>query len=139
PEAPKCGVCVPVVLSGLACLGRRGNDMVLESPRSAALFRICDLRIGGFLATLSSPQKIGELRRQPGFPGLELIGLLLDCDILFKVGKTDEGLRPSEGDDKLVVWDFHDLVFHTRSTEGRQSSPIGGRYAPAHPIAPPPP
>ncbi len=125
------------MLSRFAYLRRRGNDMVLELPRSAALFRICDPKLASLLATLSSPQKIGALRRQPGFPGLELLGLLLDCDILFKVGKTD-GSRPSEGDDKLVVWDFHDLLFHTRSTEGRQSSPIGGRYAHVDTIAPPP-
>jgi len=137
PQVTKCGVSDTIVLSRFAYLRRRGNDMVLESPRSAALFRICDPGIASFLATLSSPQKIGELRRQPRFPGLELLGLLLDCDILFKVGKTD-GSRPSEGDDKLVVWDFHDLLFHTRSTEGRQSSPIGGRYAHVDTIAPPP-
>ena len=138
PQTAKCGVADTIVLSRFAYLRRRGSDMVLESPRAAALFRLCDSRIAGFLATLSSPHKIRELRRQPGFPGLELIGLLLDCDILFKVGKTDDGLRPSEGDEKLVVWDFHDLLFHARSTEGRQSSPIGGRYPHIDAIAPPP-
>jgi SagB-type dehydrogenase family enzyme len=137
PQIAKGGASDTIVLSRFAYLRRRGNDMVLESPRAAALFRICDPKLAGFLAALSSPRKIGELRRQPGFPGLELIGLLLDCDILFKVGKTD-GLRPSEGDEKLVVWDFHDLLFHTRSTEGRQSSPIGGRYPHVDTIAPPP-
>jgi SagB-type dehydrogenase family enzyme len=138
PRVAKCGVSDTVVLSRFAYLRRRGNDMVLESPRSAALFRICDPKIAGFLAALSSPQRIGELRRQPGFPGLELLGLLLDSDILFRVGKDSDGLRPSEGDDKLVVWDFHDLLFHSRSTEGRQSSPIGGRYPHVETIAPPP-
>jgi SagB-type dehydrogenase family enzyme len=137
PKIAKCGASDTIALSRFAYLRRRGNDMVLESPRSAALFRICDARITGFLAALSSPRKIGDLRKQPGFPGLELLGLLLDCDILFRVDKTD-GLRPSEGDDKLVVWDFHDLLFHTHSTEGRQSSPIGGRYAHIDTIAPPP-
>jgi SagB-type dehydrogenase family enzyme len=138
PQVAKCNLSDTIVLSRFAYLRRRNNDMVLESPRAAALFQICDAKIAGLLAMLSSPQKIGELRRQPGFPGLELIGLLLDCDILFKVGKADEGLRPSEGDDKLVVWDFHDLLFHARSTEGRQSSPIGGRYPHVDTIAPPP-
>jgi SagB-type dehydrogenase family enzyme len=139
PQIAKCGATDTVVLSRFAYLRRRGNDMVLESPRAAALFRICDPRLASLLATLSSPQKVGELRRQPGFPGLELIGLLLESDILFKVGRDSDGLRPSEGDDKLVVWDFHDLLFHTRSTEGRQSSPIGARYPHVDTITPPPP
>jgi SagB-type dehydrogenase family enzyme len=138
PKPAKCAATDTIVLSRFAYLRRRGNDLVLESPRAAALFRICDPRLASLLATLSSPQKIGELRKQPGFAGLELIGLLLDCDILFKVGKHSGGLRPSEGDEKLVVWDFHDLLFHTRSTEGRQSSPIGGRYPHVDTIAPPP-
>jgi SagB-type dehydrogenase family enzyme len=138
PQVTKCALSDTIALSRFAYLRRRGNDMVLESPRSAALFRICDPRIASFLATLSSPQKIGTLRRLPGFPGLELLGLLLDCDILLSVGKAGEALRPSEGDERLVVWDFHDLLFHSRSTEGRQSSPIGGRYPHLDAIAPPP-
>jgi SagB-type dehydrogenase family enzyme len=138
PNVRKCGASDTIVLSRFAYLRRRGNDMVLESPRSAALFGICDARLASLLAMLSSPQKIGQLRRRPGFPGLEFIGLLLDCNILFRVGKDGDGQRPSEGDDKLVVWDFHDLLFHTRSTEGRQSSPIGGRYPHVNTIAPPP-
>jgi len=138
PQTAKCAASDTIVLSRFAYLHRRGNDMVLESPRAAALLRIRDPRIAGLLATLSSPQKISELRRQAGFPGLELIGLLLDCQMLFKVGKGHDGLRPSEGDEKLVVWDFHDLVFHTHSTEGRHANPIGGRYPYVDAIAPPP-
>ena len=135
---PKCKATDTVVLSRFAYLRRRNNDMVLESPRSAALFQICDPRLASLIATLSSPQKIGALRGQPGFPGLEFIGLLLDCNVLFRVGKDSDGLRPSEGDEQLVVWDFHDLLFHSRSTEGRQSSPVGGRYPHIDTIAPPP-
>src|SRR6202042_1732829 len=26
------------------------------------------------------------------------------------------------------LWDFHDLLFHTRSTKGRHASPLGGVY-----------
>ncbi len=138
PQIAKCTATDTIVLSRFAYLRRRSNDMVLESPRSAALFQISDPRLASLLATLSSPRKIAELRRQPGFPGLEFIGLLLDCNVLFRVGKDSDGLRPSEGDDRLVVWDFHDLLFHSRSTEGRQSNPIGGRYPHVDTIAPPP-
>ena len=63
------------------------------------------------------------------FPGLELLALLVDCQILFKTGAaSDSGLRPTEGDAELVVWDFHDLLFHARSTEGRHANPLGGVY-----------
>jgi SagB-type dehydrogenase family enzyme len=36
------------------------------------------------------------------------------------------------------MWDFHDLLFHTHSTEGRQANPLGGLYPYAGMIAPPP-
>ena len=118
-----------IALSRFAYLRRRGNEMVLESPRAGALFRIGDLKIAAALAQLASPQKIGKFRKAPGFPGIELLALLLDCQILFKVESGKEAnLRWSEGDDDLVLWDFHDLLFHARSTEGRQANPLGGLY-----------
>ena len=60
------------------------------------------------------------------FPGVELLALLLDCEILFKIGARQEALRAAEGDEHLVLWDFHDLLFHARSTEGRHANPLGG-------------
>ena len=44
-----------VVLSRFAYLRRRGTDMVLESPRSAALFRIADPHVAATIAVLSTP------------------------------------------------------------------------------------
>ena len=130
PQISKIGNADTIALSRFAYLRRRGKEMVLESPRAGALFRIGDAKIAAALATLSQPQKIGRFRRERGFPGLEFLGLLLDCQILFKLtaGDTD-GLRPSEGDPNLVLWDFHDLLFHTRSTDGRQANPMGGVYS----------
>ena len=137
PQAAKFGADDRVVLSRFAYLRRRGNEIVLESPRARALFRVCDPAIAGFLAELSTPQKIASLKQQRGFPGLELLALLADCQILFALGAKDgDGLRPNEGDEHLVLWDFHDLIFHSRSTEGRQANPLGGVYPYVGLIAP---
>jgi SagB-type dehydrogenase family enzyme len=137
PQISKIGNTDTVALSRFAYLRRRGKEMVLESPLAGALFRICDPKVGAALSTLSQPQTIGRYRKEQGFPGLELLGLLLDCQILFKLKSGDsEGLRTSEGGRDLVLWDFHDLLFHTRSTEGRQANPIGGLYAYASVMAP---
>jgi SagB-type dehydrogenase family enzyme len=143
PQVAKLGATDTVVLSRFAYLRRRGSEMVMESPRARALFRIADPRIAAALAALSSPHKVSRLRRQDGFLsgvlGDALIALLLDSQILFKVGTAgDKGLRPTEGDQHLVVWDFHDLLFHVRSTEGRQANPLGGRYPYVDVLAPPP-
>jgi SagB-type dehydrogenase family enzyme len=62
---------------------------------------------------------------------------LVDCQILFMIDAAGgAGLRPDEGDANLVLWDFHDLLFHTRSTAGRQANPLGGFYPYAGVIAP---
>ena len=125
-----------------SCRGLRTCDgaapkWCLESPRAGALFKICDPKIATAMAMLSTPRQIKELRRQKGFPGVELLALLLDCQILFKVGAAGEsGLRGAEGDDSLVLWDFHDLLFHARSTEGRHANPLGGAYPHAGVISP---
>ena len=126
-----------LVLSRFAYMRRRGNEMVLESPRAGALFKICNPKIAAVLAVLSTPQHIKRLRRQDGFPGVELLALLVDCQILFKVdGASDSSLRRAEGDDDLVLWDFHDLLFHARSTQGRHANPLGGVYPYAGAISP---
>ena len=41
PQPAKLGNADTIVLSRFAYLRRRGNELVLESPRSPALFRIC--------------------------------------------------------------------------------------------------
>jgi len=139
PQTPQLRDTDAVVLSRFAYMRRRASEMVLESPRARALFKICDPKIASALAALSTPQQIKRLRRADGFPGLELLALLVDCQILFKVGAAgDNGLRPTEGDEKLVLWDFHDLLFHARSTEGRHANPAGGVYAFVDAISPPP-
>ena len=129
PQAPRLGEADVIVLSRFAYMRRRGSELVLESPRASALFRICDPGIATTIGLLATPRPIKQLRRQKDFPGLELLALLVDCQILFKIGAAGgAGLRPDEGDDNLVLWDFHDLLFHTRSTEGRHANPLGGVY-----------
>jgi SagB-type dehydrogenase family enzyme len=139
PQTPALGATDTLALSRFAYMRRRAKEMVLESPRARALFRICDPQIANTLTQLSTPQSVKKLRGQAGFPGSEFLALLLDSHILFKVDAAGgEGLRPAEGDESLVLWDFHDLLFHTRSTEGRHANPTGGVYPYAHTIASPP-
>ncbi len=128
-----------LTLSRFAYMRRRGADLVLESPRASALFRLCDPSVTAMIAHLSAARNVRELRGSADFPGVELLALLLDGQILFVPGRdADQGLRAAEGDGDLVLWDFHDLLFHTRSTNGRHANPTGGLYAHAHLAAPPP-
>jgi SagB-type dehydrogenase family enzyme len=129
PQMPKLSEADVLALSRFAYLRRRGNDLVLESPRAGALFKIGEPKIAAALAMLSTARPIKWLRRQDGFPGLDLLALLVDSRILFKVDPARAGRpRSAEGDDALVLWDFHDLLFHARSTQGRHANPIGAVY-----------
>jgi SagB-type dehydrogenase family enzyme len=136
PRVPPLGDTDTLVLSRFAYMRRRGNDMVLESPLAGALFKICDPDVAAMLAMLSAPQPIKRLRRQCGFPAMELLALLMDCRMAFKVAGRDRGLRLAAGKDDLVLWDFHDLLFHARSTHGRHANPVGAVYRYADTVPP---
>jgi SagB-type dehydrogenase family enzyme len=139
PQRAKLGSRDTIVLSRFAFLRRRGNELVLESPRAGALFRIGDPAIAATLAALSQPRKIGKLNQKVASSTLHLLELLLDSQILLKLDAKDEqGLRVNEGDGNLVLWDFHDLMFHTRSTEGRQANPVGAAFTYAGVVPPSP-
>ncbi|MGJ0508689.1 MAG: SagB/ThcOx family dehydrogenase [Methylocystis sp.] len=137
PRLPHIDEATPLVLSRFAYLRRRGEDMVLESPRANAAVMLCDARLASALASLAKPRTAAELRAEGMFPGAELLALLCDCQMLhpFDAGK---GLRASEGDDALLLWEFHDLLFHARSTNGRHANPTGGLYAHARLVPQPP-
>ncbi|SCB51468.1 SagB-type dehydrogenase domain-containing protein [Bradyrhizobium shewense] len=139
PRRAKLGKRDTVVLSRFAYLRRRGNEMVLESPRAGALFQIGDPAIAATLAALSQPRKIGEFKAKARSFDLLLLELLVESQVLLKLDtKGGDGLRVDEGDGNLVLWDFHDLVFHTRSTEGRQANPVGAAFTYASVVPPPP-
>jgi SagB-type dehydrogenase family enzyme len=139
PQELQLGDADVLALSRFAYMRRRGNEMVLESPRAGALFKISDPKVAAAIAMLAEPHSIRKLRRRDGFPGVGLLALMADCQILFKIDAAgDNGLRPAEGDGDLALWDFHDLLFHTRSTGGRHANPLGGlyRYADVRPPLP---
>lgn len=135
PQTPELRNADALILSRFAYMRRRGDEMVLESPRAGALFKICDPNISTAITMLSTPQKVGELRRQEGFPGVAFLALLVDSQIVFKTDVAS-GLRTAENDPNLALWDFHDLLFHARSTQGRHANQLGGVYRHAGLISP---
>ena len=91
-------------LSRFAYMRRRADEMVLESPRAGALFKICDPKIAAILATLSSPQKIKQLRRQAGFPGRRSSrpARRLPNPFQGRARPATKACGSTEGDDNLV-------------------------------------
>ena len=67
PQLAQLGNADTLVLSRFAYMRRRADELVLESPRAGALFKICDPKIAAALALLVTPQQIKQFRRASGF------------------------------------------------------------------------
>jgi SagB-type dehydrogenase family enzyme len=120
----------PHVLSRFAYLRRRGDEVVLESPRSFARVVLHDARAAALIHSLARP---GGYREVAGrVPGLspestaDLIALLFAGGMV--VGMTDDGRSTEDVDPALPFWEFHDLLFHARSREGRHDAQVGATY-----------
>jgi SagB-type dehydrogenase family enzyme len=55
-----------------------------------------------------------------------LLGLLAHAGTACEVG--DNGITSEDADPALRCWQFHDLLFHTRSRTGRHDDPVGATY-----------
>src|SRR3954451_25307293 len=51
---------------------------------------------------------------------------------------ADSGAAAEDADPRLVQWEFHDLLFHSRSRIGRHNHGIGGPFRHPGRIPPPP-
>ncbi len=113
-------------LSRFAYLHQVEGQMVLESPLSKAKVILPDWRGVAIVAKLSQPQSCNTLMSE--IPGITpeiaqqfLILLLATQMLLQETYKEVENAT-------LAQWDFHDLLFHTRSRQGRHANPTGGTY-----------
>ena len=65
-----------------------------------------------------------------------MVGLPVEAEIalvhlLVKAGavcEVEDGIPSEDADLALSCWEFHDLLFHTRSREGRQDAPLGATF-----------
>ncbi|BBD63705.1 hypothetical protein NIES4072_26390 [Nostoc commune NIES-4072] len=113
-------------LSRFAYLHQVEGQMVLESPLSKAKVILPDWRGVAIVAKLSQPQSCSNLVSE--IPGITLeiaqqfLYLLLASQMLSQ--ETYKEVQNTT----LAQWDFHDLLFHTRSRQGRHTNPTGGTY-----------
>jgi oxazoline/thiazoline dehydrogenase len=113
-------------LSPFAYLHQVEGQMVLESPLSKAKVILPDWRGVALVAKLSQPQSCSTLVSE--IPGItpeiaqQFLSLLLATQML-----SQETYKEVENA-TLAQWDFHDLLFHTRSRQGRHANPTGSTY-----------
>ncbi|MEH2107733.1 SagB family peptide dehydrogenase [Nostoc sp.] len=117
------------VLSRFAYSHQVAGKTLLESPLSFAQI-ILDWRGAALIAALSTPQNISQLSAE--IPGIssetaeQFISLLFISKMLFQVAENDN-IDESENT-TLAQWEFHDLLFHTRSRVGRHANPTDGTF-----------
>ncbi len=128
-------------LSRFAFMRVEEGRTLLESPLAHARLVLHDWRAAALLQTLALPARVAEAAGS--IPGLsvdaaaKVMTLLLNAAILGEA--DDSGMPIPDGSPALQSWEFHDLLFHTRSREGRHDLPIGGTCRFAGKLELPPP
>jgi SagB-type dehydrogenase family enzyme len=123
-EWPILSVASPrLVFSRFAHLRREGGTLLLESPRAHCRVTIAGEQAARLLLAFARSRETAEISLV-GLPGevvglLEALGFLVECD---------EHGESADDRGSLAPWEFHDLIFHTRSRRGRHARPIGGTY-----------
>jgi thiazoline dehydrogenase / protease len=92
------------------------GTMVLESPLSKFRIKLLDWRASALLAQLAQPQTLATLTPPP-YLGPETAYQFLN--LLWATGFLTADPEPP----LLQLWDFHNLLFHSRSRNGRHDYP----------------
>ncbi len=125
-------------LSRFAYLHQVKGQMILESPLSKAKICLHDWRGMALISKLAQPQTLATLTEIPTLTEEEseqFLNLLLATQML-SVATPVANSESLEEDTILAQWDFHDLLFHTRSRQGRHNLPMGATYRFADKIEP---
>jgi SagB-type dehydrogenase family enzyme len=115
------------------------GGLLLESPQSFARIILHDPQAAALFHALSRPLGEDELARC--LPGLStdnvtgILGLLLEAGMVREV--SEDGTTAEDRDPVLQTWEFHDLLFHARSREGRHDAPVGATYSHLGRLPPP--
>jgi oxazoline/thiazoline dehydrogenase len=117
------------VLSRFASIRRVEGRLLVESPLGHARVWLESPAAATALGLLAEPRTSADLGAAAGLdePGARaLMTLLADAGAL---ASSPAGTpRHEDADPTLAPWEFHDLLFHTRSRLGRHSNGFGGTY-----------
>ncbi|TVU52232.1 MAG: PatA/PatG family cyanobactin maturation protease [Arthrospira sp. PLM2.Bin9] len=107
-----------VSLSRFAYQRSHAGGMVLESPLSKFRVKLLDWRSSAILAQLAQPQPLGWVTPPPQI-GAETAYQFLN--LLWATGFLTVEVEAPE----LKLWEFHNLLFHSRCRQGRHDYPTG--------------
>ncbi|MGA2082260.1 MAG: SagB family peptide dehydrogenase [Holophaga sp.] len=113
-------------LSRFAWIRRCDGGAVLESPLGLGRVRLHGPEAVELVGRLCGPQSPDSL---PGLPpplARAFLSLLVAAGAAAPCAAG--GQLPEDRDPALRQWEFHDLLFHSRSRTGRHGDPVGGTY-----------
>jgi SagB-type dehydrogenase family enzyme len=114
-------------LSRFAWIRRFDGGAALENPLGFGRVLLCEPRAMALVGLLSRPQTPDGLAAGSGLAppvAAAFLSLLSSAGAVAPFGA--EGQLPEDRDPALRQWEFHDLLFHSRSRAGRHGDPAGG-------------
>ena len=130
---------VAYVLSRFAYLRRVEDKLVVESPLAMARVVLHDLRVVSILGALATATTLSQLAERVDLVPADtraFVSLLQEAGLVEQVTadevlnerSADGGSTGQQNDSALDSWEFHDLLFHSRSRRGRSDGRFGGTY-----------
>jgi oxazoline/thiazoline dehydrogenase len=118
------------VLSRFAYMRRVGGESVLESPLAHARITLHDWAALALVYALSQPVRVDDISGLVSGLSAEaanqLFSLLAIGNMLAEL--DDNGMDGEDNKSALQFWEFHDLLFHARTRQGRHDNPAGSTY-----------
>lgn len=117
-------------LSRFALMRREQECLVLESPLAPIDVELPTPQGAGLVAALVQPHTAATLAAScPPTTASEAAALL---DLLVAAGVvatvSEAGTTAEDDDESLQLWEFHDLLFHSRVRQGRHARPYGATF-----------
>jgi SagB-type dehydrogenase family enzyme len=121
------------ILSHFAYLHREMKNLILESPISNSTVCFYDAALIGLLSLLSEPLHLHQLKEKFGadHSWIEIFVEHLLCEDFVEECNQKE-------DKTFALWNFHDLLFHSRTRKGRTDHAFGATYRLKEKIKSPP-
>jgi oxazoline/thiazoline dehydrogenase len=118
------------VLSRFACVRRERRSLMVESPLAHCTLVLHGAHGALLLSRLAAPTDPTSLAAE--IAGLGEAAAELSIDLLWEAGFLSpvdgNGEALEEQDPDLLTWEFHDLLFHSRSRAGRHANPYGATW-----------
>ena len=116
-------------LSRFSMLQSASDGFVLSTPLNRKQFIVKSESVFRLLLLLRNPSRIDQVLDSVDVCARPVIHRFLaaleEADLLTSI---DAGGKAEEETNALGHWEFHDLLFHSRSRLGRNPAPLGGTY-----------